>query len=151
MALTASHRQALLLRGEGPGRVDDTFSSAGVDVQVDPDTTVGLRGGWGPKLGPQVWANAATRRGPETYYGGYSVDVDGPDFGAGHAVMGARTELDNGTSVFVEDVSSHDANAVRLARAVGFQQTVFGGFQVGGRYERGVRNLLESPVLADAR
>ncbi len=145
VVLTAGHRQALLLRGEGPGRVDDSFSSAGVDVQVDGDTTVGVRGGWGPKLGPQVWANAAMRRGPETYYGGYSVDVDGPDFGAGRAVMGARTELDDGTSVFVEDVSSHDANAVRLARAVGFQQTVFGGLQVGGRYERGVRNLLDLP------
>ncbi|MFL5343752.1 MAG: flagellar motor protein, partial [Hyalangium sp.] len=145
VTLTASHRQALLLRGEGPGRVDDTFSSAGVDVRLEQDTTVGVRGGWGPKLGPQIWGNAAMRRGPETYYGGYSVDVDGPDFGAGRAVMGARTELDDGTSVFVEDVSSHDANAVRLARAVGFQQTVFGGLQVGGRYERGVRNLLDLP------
>jgi hypothetical protein len=145
VVLTAGHRQALVLRGDGPGRVNDSFSSAGVDVQVDRDTTVGVRGGWGPELGPQVWANASTRRGPETFYGGYSVDVDGPDFGAGRAVMGARTELDDGSSVFVEDVSAHDANAVRVARAVGFQQTVFGGLQVGGRYERGVRNPLDLP------
>ncbi len=145
VVLSVGHRQALLLRGEGPGRFNDSFTSAGVDVELERDSTVGLRAGWGPKLGPQVWANAAMRRGPDTFYGGYSVDVDGPDFGAGRAVTGARTELDDGTSVFVEDVSAHDANAVRLARAVGFQQTVFGGLQVGGRYERGVRNPLDLP------
>jgi hypothetical protein len=146
VVLSAGHRQALLRRGEGLGRVDDSFVSAGVEVKLDEDTTFGARGGWGPELGPQVWANASVRRGPEVYYGGYSVDVDGPDFGAGRAVMGARTELENGTSVFVEDISSHDANAVRLARAVGFQQAVAGGFLVGGRYERGVRHPLGIPA-----
>ncbi|MBN1208181.1 MAG: flagellar motor protein [Myxococcaceae bacterium] len=145
VVLLAGHRQALLRRGEGPGRVDDSFASAGVDVALDKDATVGLRGGWGPELGPQVWANAAVRRGPEVFYGGYSVDVDGPDFGAGRAVMGARTELGDGTSVFVEEVSAHDANAVRQARAVGFQQALFGGLHVGGRYERGVRHPLDLP------
>ncbi len=145
VVLSAGHRQALLRRGEGPGRVDDSFASAGVDVQLDEDTTLGVRGGWGPELGPQVWANAAVRRGPDVFYGGYSVDVDGPDFGAGRAVMGARTELDDGTSIFVEDTSAHGANAVRLARAVGFQQALFGGLRVGGRYERGVRHPLDLP------
>jgi hypothetical protein len=145
VVLSAGHRQALLERGEGPGRLDDTFASAGVDVTLDADTTVGLRGGWGPELGPQVWANAAMHRGPDVFYGGYSVDVDGPDFGVGRAVTGASTELRDGTSVFVEDISSHDTRAVRLARAVGFQQTVFGGFQVGGRYERGLRHPFELP------
>jgi hypothetical protein len=146
VVLSAGHRQALLRRGEGLGRVDDSFASAGVDVSLDENTTFGVRGGWGPELGPQVWANASVRRGPEVYYGGYTVDVDGPDFGAGRAVMGARTDLEDGTSVFVEDISAHDANAVRLARAVGFQQAVAGGFQVGGRYERGVRHPLGIPA-----
>jgi hypothetical protein len=146
VVLSAGHRQALLRRGEGPGRVNDSFASAGVDVRLGEDATVGLRGGWGPELGPQIWANAAVRRGPDTFYGGYSVDVDGPDFGAGRAVMGARTELEDGTSVFVEDLSGHDANAVRLARAVGFQQALFGGMQVGARYERGVRHPLGLPA-----
>ena len=45
----------------------------------------------------------------------------------------------------MEDVSAHDANAVRQARAVGFQQALFGGLQVGGRYERGVRHPLDLP------
>jgi hypothetical protein len=146
VVLSAGHRQALLRRGEGLGRVDDSFASAGVDVSLDEDTTFGVRGGWGPELGPQLWANASVRRGLEVYYGGYSVDVDGPDFGAGRAVMGARTDLGDGTSVFVEDISSHDANAVRLARAVGFQQAIAGRVQVGGRYERGVRHPLGIPA-----
>jgi phage protein U len=145
LRVSAGHRQALLLRGEGLGRVDDTFSSAGVDVTLDDEAVVGVHGGWGPRLGPLAWVQGTWRRGQEVYYGGYSVDVDGPDFGAARAVSGARTELADGTSLFVEDVSSHDANAVRLARAVGFQQTLFGALRVGARYERGVRHPLDIP------
>ncbi|HEX8435351.1 flagellar motor protein [Archangium sp.] len=146
LGVSASHRQALVLRGDGPGRVDDTFSSAGVDVTLDDEAVVGVRGGWGPRLGPLAWVRGTWRRGQEVYYGSYSVDVDGPDFGAARAVSGASTELGEGTSLFVEDVASHDANAVRLARAVGFQQTLFGALQVGARYEHGVRQpLLDVP------
>ncbi|WP_224360725.1 flagellar motor protein [Hyalangium versicolor] len=141
--LTAGHRQALALRGEGPGRVNDSFSWLGVDVPVGADSTLGLRGGWGPDLGPRVWANASVRRGPETYYGGYSVDVDGPDFGAGRAMMGARIDAGDRTSVFTEEVAVQNANEVRLGRAVGLQKTLFDGLEVGARYERGVRNPLE--------
>lgn len=145
LRLSASHRQALVLRGAGPGRVDDTFSSAGVDVKVGDEAMLGVRGGWGPKLGPLAWLSGTWQRGQDVYYGGYSVDVDGPDFGASRAVSGASTQLADGTSLFVEDVASHDGNAVRLARAVGFQQTVFGALNVGARYERGVRGVLDVP------
>ncbi|WNG36125.1 flagellar motor protein [Archangium violaceum] len=144
LRVSASHRQALVLRGEGPGRVDDTFSSVGVDVTVN-EAVVGVRGGWGPRLGPLAWVRSTWHRGQDVYYGSYSVDVDGPDFGAGRAVSGASTELADGTSLFVEDVASHDTNAVRLARAVGFHQTLFGTLDVGVRYERGVRSVLDVP------
>nr|WP_244238897.1 flagellar motor protein [Corallococcus carmarthensis] len=144
LTLSAGHRQRLHERGEGLGRMDDTFTSAGVDVRLDDDASVGLKGGWGPELGPQAWLDARVRHGQETYYGGYSVDVDGPDFGAGRAVTGARTEVGDGTTVFVEDVSAHDAMAVRRARAVGFQWAAGkSGFSAGARYERGVRNPLD--------
>ncbi|PTL85246.1 flagellar motor protein [Vitiosangium sp. GDMCC 1.1324] len=146
LRVSAGHRQALVLRGEGPGRVDDTFSSAGVDVRVDDDAVVGVRGGWGPRLGPLAWLQGTWHRGQDVYYGSYSVDVDGPDFGASRAVSGASTALADGTSLFVEDVASHDANSVRLSRAVGFQQTLFGSFNVGARYERGVRGVLDAPT-----
>jgi hypothetical protein len=144
-SVSAGHRQALRRYGEGPGRVDDTFTSAGVELALGQEVQVGVRGGWGPALGPLAWAQGTWRRGQEVHYGSYSVDVDGPDFGAGRAVSGARSELADGTSLFVEDIASHDASAVRLARAVGFQQTVFGALQVGGRYERGVRHPLDVP------
>jgi hypothetical protein len=153
LELRLAHRQALALHGEGPGRVDDTFTSAGADVTVAKDTRVGVHGGWGPELGPRAWANVESRSGQDVYYGGYSVDVDGPDFGAGRTLTGARTELpDSGTALFVEDVGAHDANTVRLARAVGLQQQLTGGFSVGARYERGVRSVLDvdSPLERDA-
>jgi hypothetical protein len=148
--LTAGHRQRLFSRGAGLGRVDDTFTSAGVDVALDNDASVGVKAGWGPALGPQAWLDARVRRGRETYYGGYSVDVDGPDFGAARAVTGARTEVGDGTTVFVEDVSAHDATAMRLARAVGFQWAAGqSGFSAGARYERGVRQPLD--IASDLR
>ncbi|GHG84465.1 flagellar motor protein [Comamonas sp. JC664] len=153
LRLRAAHRQALALHGEGPGRFDDTFTSVGVDMELDRDTRAGVSGGWGPELGPRAWANLESRRGQDVFYGGYSVDVDGPDHGAGRTVTGARTELPaSGTALFVEDVGSHDATAVRLARAVGFQQQLTGGFSVGARYERGVRSLLDvdSPLEREA-
>ncbi|NOJ92992.1 flagellar motor protein, partial [Corallococcus coralloides] len=144
LTVSAGHRQRLHERGAGPGRMNDTFTSAGVAVNLDNDTSVGVKGGWGPELGPQAWLDARARRGNETYYGGYSVDVDGPDFGAGRAVTGARTQVGDGTTLFVEDVSAHDAQAIRRARAVGFQYAVGqSGFNVGARYERGVRNPLD--------
>ena len=143
VVVSAGHRQRLHERGSGPGSWNDTFTSAGVDVALGPDASVGVKGGWGPQLGPQAWLDARMRRGPEVFYGGYSVDVDGPDHGAGRAVTGARTEVGDGTTVFVEDVSAHDATSLRLARAVGFQQVLLDGFGVGARYERGVRHPLD--------
>jgi hypothetical protein len=145
LRLSAGHRQALVLRGGGQGRVDDSFTSAGVDVGVARNAVVGVRGGWGPELGPLAWVQGTWSRGQDVYYGSYSVDVDGPDFGAGRAVSGVHTDLSDGTRIFVEDVASHDANAVRLARAVGFQQTLFGALNVSARYERGVRSPLDVP------
>ncbi|MCY1079387.1 flagellar motor protein [Archangium lansingense] len=145
LRVSAGHRQMLHMRGVGPGSVDDSFSSAGVDVKVGDEAMVGVRGGWGPQLGPLAWVQGSWRRGQDVYYGSHSVDVDGPDFGASRAVSGASTELGDGTRLFVEDVASHDANAVRLARAVGFQQTVFGAVNVGARYERGLRSPLDLP------
>ncbi|CAM3130858.1 flagellar motor protein [Corallococcus soli] len=149
VTVSVGHRQRLFERGSGPGSWNDTFTSAGVEVEWDEDAAVGVKAGWGPQLGPQAWLDARMRRGPEVFYGGYSVDVDGPDFGAGRAVTGARTEVADGTTVFVEDVSAHDATALRLARAVGFQHAVLNGFSVGARYERGVRHPLD--IASDLR
>ncbi|MGA9521295.1 MAG: flagellar motor protein, partial [Myxococcaceae bacterium] len=104
--LQAGHKQVVASRGEGVGALNDTFTSGGVEVELDERTEVGVHGGWGPRLGPLVWAQANAARGKDVYYGSYSVDVDGPDFGERRAVTGARTEIDADTSIFVEDVGA---------------------------------------------
>ncbi len=148
----AGHKQVVASRGAGLGALNDTFTSGGVEVELDRRTEIGVHGGWGPKLGPLVWAQASAARGDDVYYGSYSVDVDGPDFGERRAVTGARTALDDDTTVFVEDVGAHDATAVRLARAVGFSRAMAHGLSLSARYERGVRQPfgLPSPLRRDA-
>jgi hypothetical protein len=152
LQLRAGQRLVVATRGEGPGAWDDTFSSVGAEVELDPRARVGVYGGWGPKLGPLAWLSAEVGRGSEIFYGSYSVDVDGPDFGERRAVTGARTRAADGTMVFVEDVSAHDATAVRLARAVGLSVGSTSGIELSARYERGVRYLLDTapPLSRDA-
>ena len=148
ITVTAGHKQVLAHWGAGLGAFDDSFSSVGADVKLDKDATVGLLGGWGPRLGPQVWGHADAKSGRDTYYGGYSVDVDGPHLGEGRAVTGARTEAGDGAVVFVEDVATHDANLLRMSRAVGLSQSLGSNLELTGRYERGARELLgQSPGL----
>ncbi|MHB8877188.1 MAG: flagellar motor protein, partial [Myxococcaceae bacterium] len=81
LTLLAAHKQVVARRGEGPGAFDDSFTSGGVDLKLVEQATVGLMGGWGPRLGPQVWGQADVKSGRDTWYGGYSVDVDAPHLG----------------------------------------------------------------------
>jgi hypothetical protein len=147
LQLRAGQRFVVATRGEGAGAWDDTFTSVGAEVELDPRARVGVQGGWGPKLGPLAWLSAEVGRGSEIFYGSYSVDVDGPDFGERRAVTGARTRAADGTVVFVEDVSAHDATAVRMARAVGVSVGSPTGIELAARYERGVRHLLDDAPL----
>lgn len=152
LAFTASHLQTLLTRGSGLGMQADTFSALGAEVSLEPLGTFGAKVGYGPAFGPLVWAHGEHRSGGDWYYGSYSVDVDGPSVGQGRAVTGARTDLGGGATAFVEDVATHDATAVRMARAVGISQQVGTALQLEARYERGARNPLglasASPALA---
>jgi hypothetical protein len=152
LVLRAGQRFVVATRGQGAGAFDDTFSSVGAEVELEPRARVGLHGGWGPKLGPLAWLTAEVARGSEIFYGSYSVDVDGPDFGERRAVSGARTKVADGTVVFVEDVSAHDAGAVRVARAVGASLASISGLELSVRYERGVRHPLDAapPLRRDA-
>jgi hypothetical protein len=152
LALAAGHKQVLAVRGEGLGAVNDTFSQGGVDVSFPDGSGVGVRAGYGPALGPLAWVQGNLQRGDDAYYGAYSVDVDGPDFGTARAVSGARTKLGDASAVFVEDVAAHDANSVRLSRAVGFSGELLPGLQLSARYERGTRHPLDvpSPLRRDA-
>lgn len=150
--VSAGHRQAISSRGEGPGAFNDSFSSVGADITVNERTQLGVRGGWGPKMGALAWATGKYAKGPHTYYGSYSVDPDGPDFGERKAVTGARTTLNDGSAIFVEDVGAHDATSVRLARAVGASYALAPGLVVTARYERGVKSPIDvvAPLRRDA-
>lgn len=150
-SLTAGHLQAVNRWGSGLGRVDDTFSSVG--ARYDSGNTSGeLRGGWGPALGFQVLGGGELRRGDDTYYGGYSVDVDGPDFGTQRAVSGVSTRVGDKSAIFTEDVAAHDAFALTLSRAVGVSASLARGLSVTARFERGNRTPLDvyQPLAREA-
>ncbi len=142
LSLTAGHVQTLLTRGSGLGALPDTFTSLGAEVSLGGLGTVGAKVGYGPAFGPLAWVHGEHRSGGDWYYGSYSVDVDGPSVGQGRAVSGARSDLGGGAGAFVEEVATHDATAVRMARAVGVSQRVGSALQLEARYERGARHPL---------
>jgi len=149
LTLVGAHKQRVVERGTGPGRWDDSFSSLGVELRPTQAVELGVRGGWGPVIGPQVWGNAAWENGDVTYYGGHAFDADAPSLGETRTVTGARQQVGPASAVFVEDVAAHDVDALRLSRAVGVTQEVAPGFSVSARYERGVRRLLDdAPLVA---
>jgi len=146
LTLRAGYRQRLLSRNGG---IDDTFASAGFDLKPTQAITLGVRGGWGPGLGPQVWGHTAIQRGDEVFYGGHALDLDAPALGEHRVVTGARKEVEPGTSVYVEDAAAHDATSLRMSRAVGLTQALPLGLSVSARYERGVRTPFEEISLRE--
>ncbi len=124
LQLRAGYRQQVYRQGGA----DLSFASVGVDVKPDQKLELGLRAGWGPSLGPQVWGSVAYSRDDETWYGVQSIDADAPGTGERRFVAGVRQQLDPTTAVFAEDIS----------------------FTVSGRYERGAL-LLEGQPEGRAR
>lgn len=137
LQLRAGYRQQVL----SLGGMELTFGSIGVDVKPTRAMELGLRGGWGPALGPQIWGTLAYSRGNETWYGVHSIDADAPSTGERRLVTGVRQQVDADTSVFVEDVSAADVDGLRLARAVGMTQRLDDAFTISARYEHGMRSL----------
>jgi hypothetical protein len=137
LQLRAGYRQQVL----SLGGMELSFASVGVDVKPTEKIEFGLRGGWGPVLGPQVWGTVSYVRGDETWYGVHAIDADAPGTGERRLVTGVRQQIDPATAVFVEDVSATDVDGLRLARAVGLSQRVDEAFTVSARYEHGARAL----------
>ncbi len=137
LQLRAGYRQQLI----SLGGMELSFASLGVDVKPSEKLELGLRGGWGPVLGPQVWGTVSYSAGDETWYGVHSIDADAPGAGERRLVTGVRQQIDPATAVFVEDVSATDVDGLRLARAVGLTQRVDDAFTVTARYEHGARAL----------
>lgn len=139
LQLRAGYRQRLVPHGVD---LNDTFASVGVDLKPTDALELGLRGGWGPAIGPLAWGSVSYSRGRETWYGLQSMDVDAPSTGERRLVAGVRQQLDPATAVFVEDVSATDVDGLRLARAVGVSQRLGDAFAVTGRYEHGARSTV---------
>jgi hypothetical protein len=139
LQLKAGYRQRVLPHGAD---LNDTFASVGVDLKPTGALELGLRGGWGPALGPLAWGSVSYSRRQETWYGIQSMDVDAPSTGERRLVAGVRQQVDPATAVFVEDVSATDVDGLRLARAVGVSQRLGDAFTITGRYERGARSTL---------
>ncbi len=137
LQLRAGYRQQLL----SLGGMELSFATLGVDVKPTEKLELGLRGGWGPALGPQVWGNVSWSRGDETWYGVHAIDADAPGAGERRLVTGVRQQVDADTAVFAEDVSATDVNGLRLARAVGVSQRLGEAFSLSARYEHGARAL----------
>ena len=137
LQLRAGYRQQLI----SLGGMELSFASVGVDVKPSEKLEFGLRGGWGPVLGPQVWGTATYSTGNETWYGVHAIDADAPGAGERRLVTGVRQQIDSTTAVFVEDVSATDVDGLRLARAVGLTQRVDEALTVTARYEHGARAL----------
>lgn len=137
LQLRAGYRQQLI----SLGGMELSFASLGVDLKPSEKLELGLRGGWGPVLGPQVWGTVSYSTGNETWYGVQAVDADAPGAGERRLVTGVRQQIDPATAVFVEDVSATDVDGLRLSRAVGLTQRVDDAFTVTARYEHGARAL----------
>ena len=135
LQVRAGYRQQLI----SLGGMELSFASLGVDVKPSEKLELGLRGGWGPALGPQVWGTVSYAVGNETWYGVHAIDADAPGAGERRLVTGVRQQVDSNTAVFVEDVSATDVDGLRLARAVGLTQRVDDAFTVTARYEHGAR------------
>lgn len=137
LQLRAGYRQQVL----SLGGMELSFASLGVDLRPTEKLELGLRGGWGPALGPQVWGNVSFSRGDETWYGVHALDADAPGAGERRLVTGVRQQLDPATAVFAEDVSATDVDGLRFGRAVGLTQRLGDALTVTGRYEHGARAL----------
>ncbi len=140
--LMAAYRQSLAQRGEGLGAYDDTFGSVGAQVTPSDATALGLHVGYGPQLGTLAWGQASYTKDGDTYYAGHGFDPDAPQLGE-KSVAGVKQTLSPTSAVYVEDVSAHDEDGLRLGRAVGLSQQLSKALSVSVRYERGARRLLD--------
>lgn len=139
LSVSASHRQRLAAFGAGPGSLDDSFTALGAAYRPKGDLGLSVRGGWGPATGAQVQLGAERAGDSEVAYGTWTMDVDGPGAGRAAAVAGARQRLGREGEVFAEDVVGRDVDALRAAKAVGFEAAPADRWRLQARYERGVR------------
>jgi hypothetical protein len=144
LTLEAGHHQKLTLSGPA---VDPTFTSAGVAVEHGK-TSLGVRGGWGPELGPRVLVAGSRRGKDDTVYGTFGADPDAPDAISGEAAsaLGVRQRA-GATEVFSEEQFGRDVYGLRQSRVLGLGLAPVSGLTLSLSGERGQRLRLDGSIV----
>ncbi len=137
LALEVSHQQGIETTGAAR---DPTFTAAGA-TWSQGRTALGVRGGWGPELGPRILVSGERASPGEAIYGTFTADPDAPDVlsgGAAATTLGARRR-DGPVEAFVEDQLARDAFGLRTARVFGLSVAPRSGLRLSLSGERGER------------
>ncbi len=144
LTLDAAHHQKLRIAGDG---VDPTFTSAGATF-VQRSSSLSVRGGWGPVLGPRLLVSGARLSPGEAIYGTFGADPDAPDVLSGaSSALGVRQRA-GGAELFTEEQFERDVFGLRQARVLGASFAPFAGVSVSLSGERGQRLRLDGTVAA---
>ncbi|HEX9049969.1 MAG TPA: hypothetical protein VF841_05490, partial [Anaeromyxobacter sp.] len=137
LALEVSHAQGVETTGAAR---DPTFTAAGATWSRGR-SALGVRGGWGPDLGPRVVVSGERRDEGDAIYGTFTADPDAPDVlsgGAAASALGARRR-DGPVEVFTEDQVARDAYGLRTARVFGLSLAPRAGPRLSFSGETGQR------------
>jgi len=144
LTLDAAHHQKLRLTGAA---VDPTFTSAGATF-ARGSGSLGVRGGWGPELGPRLLVSGARLAPGEAVYGTFGADPDAPDvLGGAASALGVRQRT-GGAELFTEEQFGRDPFGLRQARVLGATVEPLRGLTLTLSGERGERLRLDGSVVA---
>ncbi|HEX9242011.1 MAG TPA: hypothetical protein VF875_06165 [Anaeromyxobacter sp.] len=144
ITLDVSHLQNVQLAGTAR---DPTFSSAGA-AWSSGATSLGVRAGWGPVLGPRVLVGGTRVAPGEAIYGTFGADPDAPAVLGGEAsALGVRQRTGD-AEVFTEERYGRDLFGARQGRVLGATVRPLEGLFVTVSGERGERLRLDDSVVA---
>ena len=144
LTVDAAHHQKLRLSGPA---VDPTFTSAGAAF-ARGSASLGVRGGWGPELGPRLLVSGARLAPGEALYGTFGADPDAPDvLGGAASALGVRQRT-RGAELFTEEQFGRDPFGLRQARVLGATVEPLRGVTLSLSGERGERLRLDGSVVA---
>jgi hypothetical protein len=143
LSLDVAHHQLL----ERSGVFEDpTFTSAGATWRQGA-SSLGVRGGWGPALGPRLLVSGARLAPGEAIYGTFGADPDAPDvLGGSASALGARQRTGD-AEIFTEERYGRDLFGLRQARVIGATFTPLRGTVLSLSGERGERLRLDGSVV----
>jgi hypothetical protein len=137
LVLEASHTQAFAASGEITAA---TFTAAGASLAWR-DGAIGLRGGWGPELGPRLVLSGARRDQRGDVHGSLGSDPGATGRGAAVGSVLGATSRAGAMEVFTEELVGEDALGLRAGRVVGIAAVPAPGLRLALSAERGERLL----------